>query len=141
MVTASHLPSDRNGFKFFSKHAGGGFNKSQIYEMISIAQKHTHTWFDMGILPPTSGSDSVFCSEYVNWMPHYEEKLQRSLWEQVNTNDNIDHKLPLDGLNIVLNAGNGSGGFFRNVLEALGAGKKKKRFIVLFHVDIHLENF
>jgi hypothetical protein len=91
--------------------------------MISIAQKHAQVWFDMGILPPTSGGDGVFCSEYVNWMPFYEEKLQKALWMQVNSNSNIDHKLPLDGLNIVLNGGNGSGGFFRNILESLGAGR------------------
>mmetsp|Transcript_22350 Transcript_22350/g.39318 ORF Transcript_22350/g.39318 Transcript_22350/m.39318 type:complete len:450 (-) Transcript_22350:114-1463(-) len=121
MVTASHLPGDRNGFKFFSKHAGGGFNKAQIHQMIGIAQEHSQVWFDRGALPSTSGTNGVFCSEVVNWMPIYEEKLQQALWKQVNSNENVDHTLPLEGLKIVLNAGNGSGGFFRQVLEDLGA--------------------
>jgi phosphomannomutase len=121
MVTASHLPGDRNGFKFFTKRGGGGFNKFQIQQMIGIAQDHVQLWFDMGILPPTSGGNGVFCSEYVNWMPHYEENLQTALWKQVNTNENVGHDLPLAGLSIVLNAGNGSGGFFRKVMQDLGA--------------------
>jgi phosphomannomutase len=36
MVTASHLPADRNGFKFFTKE-GGGFTKEGISTLISEA--------------------------------------------------------------------------------------------------------
>jgi phosphomannomutase len=36
MVTASHLPIDRNGFKFFSKR-GGFFRKKDIQTLITDA--------------------------------------------------------------------------------------------------------
>lgn len=49
-------------------------------------------------------------------MPHYADKLKNAILEQVKTGDK-----PLEGLNIVLNAGNGSGGFFNDVLKELGA--------------------
>ncbi|KAL3910649.1 MAG: hypothetical protein SGILL_007611 [Bacillariaceae sp.] len=118
MVTASHLPSDRNGLKFFDDN--GGFNKQQIQKMIGLAQENAQTWFDLGVLPPTSGSNGVFCSEQVDWMPIYEDRLKEALLKQVKSSAN-DDKLPLEGLKIVLNSGNGSGGFFRQVLQDLGA--------------------
>jgi phosphomannomutase len=120
MVTASHLPSDRNGFKF-STQQQGGFTKAQIQQLIQRAQDHAHIWFDLGILPPTTGSNGVFCSEQVHWMPAYERQLKRALRQQLGFDDNEESKLPLGGLKIVLNAGNGSGGFFRSVLQDLGA--------------------
>ncbi len=123
MVTASHLPDDRNGFKFFDAY-NGGFQKSQINKMIEIAQGHAQVWFDMGILPPTSVGN-VFCSSYVNWMNHYQKQLEQGLLRQVysehpSASVEKDH-LPLKGLRIVLNAGNGSGGFFLDVLRNMGA--------------------
>mmetsp|Transcript_7315 Transcript_7315/g.14363 ORF Transcript_7315/g.14363 Transcript_7315/m.14363 type:complete len:677 (-) Transcript_7315:1419-3449(-) len=117
MVTASHLPEDRNGFKFFDAY-NGGFRKSQINEMLEIAQDHAHVWFDMGILPPTN-IGCVCCDEHVNWMEHYQEQLKIALMRQVNKEENREQ--PLKGLNIVLNSGNGSGGFFQKVLADLGA--------------------
>jgi phosphomannomutase len=122
MVTASHLPDDRNGFKFFDTYHGG-FRKEQINEMLEIAQEHAQVWFDMGILPPTSVGN-VYCSEYVNWMDHYKQQLENALLRQVNQNASFSPAkdyLPLKGLKIVLNSGNGSGGFFREVLANLGA--------------------
>lgn len=118
MVTASHLPSDRNGFKFFTRQKGG-FTKAQVKQLVIKAQDHAQVWFDLGILPPTSGSNGVFCSEFVHWMPFYEQQLQRALRRQLG--QSTDDSLPLEGLKIVLNAGNGSGGFFRSVLKNLGA--------------------
>eukprot|EP00536_Pseudo-nitzschia_multiseries_P001381 jgi/Psemu1/250480/estExt_Genewise1Plus.C_180050 len=117
MVTASHLPADRNGFKFFDANSGG-FQKSQIRRMTEIAQHHAQVWFNMGVLPPTNAG-YVFCDEYVNWMQHYQEQLKHTLMNQVHKKENPEK--PLEGLNIVLNSGNGSGGFFRKVLADLGA--------------------
>ena len=125
MVTASHLPADRNGFKFFTMD--GGFTKAQIQRLVTLAGEHAKVWFDLGILPPTSGRGGVFCSEWVNWMPHYELNLKRVILGQVlgggSMNDHEHHsmKQTLSGLKIVLNPGNGSGGFFRKVLAELGA--------------------
>lgn len=64
MVTASHLPADRNGLKFFTKD--GGFDKRDIKELVDYAMLEAQSWHDQGILPPTSGTDAVFCSEWVS---------------------------------------------------------------------------
>jgi phosphomannomutase len=64
MVTASHLPADRNGFKFFTKD--GGFDKPDINELVEYAKLDAESWHDQGTLPPTSGPDAVFCSEWVS---------------------------------------------------------------------------
>jgi len=123
MVTASHLPGDRNGFKFFDAYHGG-FQKSQVIKMLKIAQDHAQIWFDMGFLPPTSVGN-VHCTEYVNWMDHYQQQLEQVLLRQVNHNQTSspgsENNFPLRGLKIVLNPGNGSGGFFQKVLMNLGA--------------------
>ena len=125
MVTASHLPADRNGFKFFTPD--GGFTNAQIQRLVTLASEHAQLWYDLGILPPTSGQGGVFCSEWVNFMPHYELNLKNAILDQVHPDEKggkQEHralKQTLQGLKIVLNAGNGSGGFFKKVLEDLGA--------------------
>lgn len=63
IVTASHLPEDKNGLKFFTKK--GGLTKSHIDELIGIAQTEARQWYDMGIVPPSSGNAGVLCSELV----------------------------------------------------------------------------
>ena len=64
MVTASHLPVDRNGLKFVTRE--GGFRKSDVKQLVEYAKEHAQYWHDQGILPPTSGKDAVFCSEWVS---------------------------------------------------------------------------
>ena len=118
MVTASHLPVDRNGLKFFTKF--GGFDKKDLVTLVEYAKEQAQYWHDQGILPPTSGKDAVFCSEWVNHMPHYASTLKDAILNQVNGSSDK----PLEGLKIVLNAGNGSGGFFNDVLKELGADVK-----------------
>lgn len=118
MVTASHLPVDRNGLKFFTNQ--GGFDKKDLVKLVEYAKEQAQHWHDQGILPPTSGKDAVFCSEWVNHMPHYASTLKNAILNQVGVSS---HK-PLEGLKIVLNAGNGSGGFFNDVLKDLGADVK-----------------
>ena len=65
MVTASHLPSDRNGFKLYTSQ--GGFTKDNILAMNQLASDFAQKWHDLegGTLPPTSGGEGVFCSEWV----------------------------------------------------------------------------
>ena len=121
MITASHLPADKNGMKFFTSK--GGFEKPEIIQLVALAEKRAAYWYDHRTIPPTSGQDAVYCSEWVNWMPHYKSELKAALVREVQGNDS-DPRKPneiLQGLKLVLNSGNGSGGFFRNVLEELGA--------------------
>jgi phosphomannomutase len=73
-VTASHLPEEKNGLKFFAKE--GGLTKRDIDGLIAVAQAEARHWYDMGIVPPSSGNAGVLCSELVS----YFHKQQRTLF-------------------------------------------------------------
>ena len=65
ILTASHLPVDRNGMKFFV--AGqGGLTKDDIQDLIAYAKEHAYSWQATGIMPPTSGQGGVFCAQHVS---------------------------------------------------------------------------
>jgi hypothetical protein len=64
IVTASHLPEDKNGIKFFSSN--GGLDKKDIDELIFLAQEEAIHWYDIGLMPPSSGNAGVLCSEIVS---------------------------------------------------------------------------
>ena len=117
MMTASHLPGDRNGLKFF--RPTGGFTKDDIYQLGIRAQDYlVQTLFRDFQIPPTSGDHAVMCSRWVEWMPLYAQQLQDKIVQQTASSSSTT---PLKGLSIVLNSGNGSGGFFAKVLQNLGA--------------------
>lgn len=120
MVTASHLPRDRNGFKFFLGNADDCmFTKEMIHELGRRAQDCAADLFQNSCsLPPTSGDQAVMCSEWVDWMPEYAKFLKDAIRKEVGSGK---YDRPLKGLKIVLNAGNGAGGFFSSVLGNLGA--------------------
>lgn len=115
MITASHLPQDRNGFKMFFADTGL-MTRTQLEQIAERAQVTANRLYSGGTLPPSSGADAVMCSEWANWMPDYAAQLKASIVEQAKAGDR-----PLEGLKIVLNAGNGAGGFFADVLAELGA--------------------
>jgi len=121
MVTASHLPEDRNGFKFCTK--AGSLNGNDIDMLAETAAVSAREWYDIGILPPTSGADAVYCSSAVDFMPHYASTLRSAIIKEVSDGDSSSSATsqPLAGLRIVLNAGNGSGYFFNEILKDLGA--------------------
>jgi phosphomannomutase len=99
MITASHLPFNRNGFKFFT--AEGGLNKEDITAILDKAA-------GMNIAESEPGYEEVAL------MDMYAAHL-RSLIETKLGSD-------LTGLKVIVDAGNGSGGFFaRDVLAPLGA--------------------
>ena len=121
MVTASHLPEDRNGFKFFCG-SNGGLNKHDIDILGDYASKCAREWHDLGIIPPsTTGADHVRCSEVVDYMPTYYNFLEKALRREVYAGEGAKKPYPLEGLKIVLNAGNGCGYFFNDILKELGA--------------------
>ncbi len=112
MITASHLPWNRNGFKFFGK--GGGLDKKDIASIIEYAEVYAA---DNG-LPPVvqvrGGADRV------DLMGTYEAYIRNLIIMGVQDREDPEH--PLRGLKIAVDAGNGGGGFFaQNILKPLGA--------------------
>ena len=103
MITASHLPQNRNGLKFFT--AEGGLESAEIRELLRRAEEGPQaarlrgrlTAFD--ILTP------------------YTELLRQRIIAETGGGER-----PLTGLKIAVDAGNGAGGFFATrVLAPLGA--------------------
>lgn len=184
MITASHLPYERNGFKYFDWD--GGLQKEDITVVIEEAakvyaptQSRKAEELDMqraveafqkelADLPPserieaykgeapglseiraaealdarTSGAFSarsqiqkdrpIFAqAEGQTYVPDlmeiYAAHLRGLIEERLGTDD---HELPLAGLHITVDAGNGAGGFFAtDVLEPLGADISGSRYL------------
>jgi phosphomannomutase len=111
MITASHLPYDRNGFKFFTQK--GGLNKEDIKEILTLADKRRfHT------------SDSKGTHAVINLNSAYYDSLINFIRKNRGT------EKPLENFRIIVDAGNGSGGFFtKYVLEKLGADTTGSLFL------------
>ncbi len=112
-ITASHHPFFRNGLKFFTQ--GGGAEGSDISEILNIADKKA---FD------DTKSGRV---ERYDFMPRYSEMLRDIIKSGVNAED---YELPLKGKKIIVDAGNGVGGFYASeVLSPLGADITGSQFL------------
>ena len=110
MITASHLPFNRNGFKFFT--AGGGLEKADIAEILSLAASDGHTGLPAGSVQP-----GAFMDVYAKLLA---DKIRAATGE----------KEPLSGLRVVVDAGNGAGGFYASkVLQPLGANTDGSRYL------------
>ncbi|KAM5566996.1 phosphomannomutase/phosphoglucomutase [Rosa sericea] len=112
MMTASHLPYTRNGLKFFTKR--GGLTSPEVEEICDrAARKYANRLAKVSSVlrvPPSR----------VDFMSSYSEHLRNIIKERVN--HPLHYDTPLKGFQIVVNAGNGSGGFFTwDVLDKLGA--------------------
>ena len=107
MITASHLPFNRNGFKFFTSK--GGFEKEDITELLVIAEA--------GDFPAEQKHGSL---QTINYIDQYAAFLISLIRNKVNNTAGFN--TPLQGLKIIVDAGNGAGGFFAtHVLLSLGA--------------------
>jgi len=113
-VTASHHPYHRNGLKFFIRE--GGLDHGDIVAILEHAQA--------GDKPACTDRGSV---EKVDYMQNYCAHLREIIKRAVNAED-YDH--PLKGFHIVVDAGNGVGGFYTGgVLEPLGADTTGSRYL------------
>jgi len=120
-ILASHLPADRNGMKLFT--ATGGLTKRCIEDLIEGALAKLTNLKSIGggtiKIPSILNFDERISR--VDFMPHYAKTLNDALSREVIAgldNQNLsDIPLPLAGLVIVLNAGNGSGYFFNKVIN------------------------
>ncbi|KAL8052986.1 hypothetical protein ABFX02_05G041700 [Erythranthe guttata] len=112
MMTASHLPYTRNGLKFFTKK--GGLTSPQVEEICDrAARKYANR------LAKVSTTLRVLPKK-VDFMSAYAEHLRNIIKQRVN--HPLHYDTPLQGFQIIVNAGNGSGGFFTwDVLDKLGA--------------------
>lgn len=113
-ITASHHPFYRNGLKFFTRN--GGLEGEDIEQILLYAQEEK--------APQKSESGSV---KKYNYMKDYCERLRTMIKKAVNA-ENYDK--PLDGFKIVVDAGNGAGGFYaEDVLKPLGADTEGSQFL------------
>jgi len=113
MLTASHLPYNRNGMKFFTK--AGGLEKTEITELL-----------DSSVSCPTGETD-IKRVDKVNLIEIYSTSLCEKICKSI---DSCDKEKPLEGLHIIVDAGNGAGGFFATqVLEKLGADISGSQFL------------
>ncbi len=110
MITASHLPFNRNGFKFFTVE--GGLESSDIKEILAYAGSNDCTGYEPG---------NRSCCEF---MDTYAAILANKI--RTATGD----EKPLEGFRVVVDAGNGAGGFYADkVLKPLGANTDGSRFL------------
>ena len=94
-ITASHHPFNRNGLKFFTRE--GGLEGSDIEEILLYAQNGEH--------PEESNGGNI---TDVDYMSDYAKGLCEKIKKEVNAED---YEHPLKGFKIVVDAGNGAGGF------------------------------
>ena len=110
MITASHLPFNRNGFKFFT--AEGGLEKGDIKQILSFAAADQTTGLESACV-----EQGAFMDAYANILA---EKIRAATGEEK----------PLEGFRIVVDAGNGAGGFYaEKVLQPLGADTTGSRYL------------
>lgn len=126
MITASHLPTNRNGAKFFT--ANGGLGKPDISWILSRAAENAYA---AQIDPDNEYDDLAYVissslfvpSSLVNrasFLNVYAKHLRDIVIEGVD--HPVNREKPLKGFKIVVNPGNGAGGFFAtDILEPLGA--------------------
>ncbi|GMI87001.1 hypothetical protein like AT5G17530 [Hibiscus trionum] len=119
MITASHLPYNRNGFKFFTN--AGGLGKSDIKDILERAANIYSDFLAKGY-SVKNASESF---KKVDYMTVYASDLVKAVRKAAG---NIEK--PLEGFHIVVDAGNGAGGFFAaKVLEPLGAVTSGSQFL------------
>lgn len=111
MITASHLPYQYNGLKFFT--ATGGAEHDDIEEILAMTN----------LLREASGNKAQIVEKdlLTVYAADLVEKIRAGIDEGFE---------PLKGQHIVVDAGNGAGGFFvEKVLEPLGATTTGSQFL------------
>ena len=113
MITASHLPWNRNGLKFFT--ADGGVESSDIVKITELAEA------DAAELPLV---EEPAAPQALDLLSRYAEHLRSIVQRELGENK------PLAGLSVAVDAGNGSGGFYaEQVLAPLGADVSASQFL------------
>ena len=118
MITASHLPFNRNGIKFFDKD--GGLEHEDITDILKIA----------GEVPDDYEKEAV-CSVFDNEVKEFDLLSVYAEYLKNKIADGIGNGAePLKGLHIVVDSGNGASGFFVDkILKPLGADTTGSQFL------------
>lgn len=113
MVTASHLPFNRNGMKFFD--VDGGLEKPDIKTILAKAATLDTTYGDW---------DKMDTADLItSYSAHLVDYIRKAVAAK-------NYEKPLEGLKVVVDCGNGAGGFFVNqVLQPLGADITGSQFL------------
>lgn len=112
-ITASHHPYNKNGLKFFT--VDGGLDGKDIVRITELAVE------DFTVSDKKS---TVISCDY---MTEYAQRLRNMICREVNAED---YEKPLKGYKIVVDAGNGVGGFYAtDVLEPLGADIQGSKYL------------
>uniref|UniRef100_A0A7S2ZXH6 Phosphomannomutase/phosphoglucomutase n=2 Tax=Rhodosorus marinus TaxID=101924 RepID=A0A7S2ZXH6_9RHOD len=120
MLTASHLPQNRNGLKFFTSQGGTG--KADVKAILLDAADA----MDARGGEPIPHSEANI--EKQDFMATYSEHLVNIIRRECD--DPEDYDRPLAGTKILVDAGNGAGGFFvHRVLNELGADTTGSQFL------------
>ncbi|MCQ2544938.1 MAG: phosphomannomutase/phosphoglucomutase [Clostridia bacterium] len=128
MITASHLPYNRNGFKFFTRQ--GGLNKGDIKAILEYAADPKLQIEKLGPAPMEGKQTHrlgklVFEPTPADIMTPYCDHLKKLIIDGVDKGPT-----PLAGMRITVDAGNGGGGFFATrVLKPLGADISTSQFL------------
>lgn len=114
MLTASHLPPNRNGIKFFT--LSGSANKTDVKAILADA---ADAYQARGSIIPSDPSVKSRISTF-DFLPVYARHLANLIRKGCAHPESYEE--PLRGFKIVVDAGNGAAGFFANeVLANLGA--------------------
>ena len=128
MLTASHLPFNRNGMKFFTRD--GGLEKQPLTEILERAAELAAEYgtedeeeFVRADRLPAAGRKA----EPFDMVSIYADAMKKVIKEAVQ-GDDYEH--PLKGLHIIVDAGNGASGFFASsILAPLGADTSGSVFL------------
>jgi len=148
MVTASHLPWNRNGMKFFDKN--GGLNKGDITDLITFAESDSI----LNSVRPLTPRDAEEIPLLDTYAAHLRKLIADGIekdggescgGDNAQSNDSVLNGSdvgscggkscgkpgkPLAGMKITVDAGNGSGGFYaEKVLKPLGADVSSSQFL------------
>ncbi len=127
MLTASHLPFNRNGMKFFTK--SGALSSAELAGILECAAKMAEAYAEqnhtdaVAMPEPAAGPAPVQFDMKGIYCAHMRQLIRE------NTHA-ADPAAPLAGLHILVDSGNGASGFFAtDILEALGADISGSQFL------------
>lgn len=112
-ITASHHPFNKNGLKFFTRD--GGLNGEDIERITVLACEDYQA------------NGRVPVAEAIDYMSVYAGGLRKMICSELGVSE---EDKPLEGYKIVVDAGNGVGGFYAtDVLAPLGADVSGSQFL------------